>query len=226
VTLLLVFVLVVLVGDRLRVRPRGRPVTVATGHSGELEPVDRRTVQQPTRRRRPTAQPEHVAAWCDGLARALSGGSTLATAIREVEPPPACSTEIESIRLALTRGASLSKSCEIATSSVHLSVALTVIRACAAHGGPAAETLSRTAATLRGRAADIAERQTQSAQARMSAVVMTILPICMLALLLVTSGSVRGFVMSSAGAGVVAAGAVLNALGWRWMARLIDGSRR
>lgn len=225
-TPLFVFLLVVLLGGRFRVRPQGRAPAPALDGSDELPSVDRRTIRLPSRRRPRAAQPEHVAAWCDGLARAIGGGSTLASAIREVEPPPDCSAEIESIRLALRRGASLRESCEIATPSAHLGVALTVIRACAAHGGPAAEPLSRTASTLRGRAADIAERHTQSAQARLSAMVMTILPVGMLGLLLLTSGSVREFVISPAGAGAVASGVVLNALGWRWMARLIDGGSR
>jgi tight adherence protein B len=108
----------------------------------------------------------------------------------------------------------------------HLEVALTVIRACAAHGGPAAEPLSRAAATLRGRAADAAERRTQSAQARMSAIVMTVLPVCMLGLLLVTSGSVRTFAAGPLGLAVIATGTAANALGWLWMRRLIGGGQQ
>ena len=100
-----------------------------------------------------------------------------------------------------------------------------MLRACAEHGGPPGEPIDRAAATLRGRAADLAERRTHSAQARLSAVVMTWLPIAMLALLLVSSASVRAAVTGPAGLLVVASGAILNFVGWRWMGRIIEGRR-
>lgn len=232
-TTVLVWVLVVLVGDRLRLRPPRRQPTVATGRSASNGAwrvrFQSRWLATGRLLARPAAvapRPEHVAVWCDGLARAVRGGSTLSAAIREVDPPPSCMATVETIRLALRRGASLRQACAIDPYPAQLDVALTVIRACAGHGGSAAEPLSRTAATLRGRAADAAERRTQSAQARMSAVVMTIIPVCMLGLLLLTSGSVRLFVGSPAGFGVVAIGTVLNVVGWQWMRRLIGGGRK
>jgi tight adherence protein B len=231
-TTILVWLLVVLIGDRLRLRaPRRCPYRPA---DPDLDDRDRPPVQRrhlpPIRLRarsagRPPA-PEHVAAWCDHLAGAVRGGSTLTAAIHEVEPAASVATTVAAIRLAVQRGAPLREACAIEHCPAHLDVALTVIRACAAHGGPAAEPLSRTAATLRGRAADAAERRTQSAQARMSAIVMTVLPVCMLGLLLVTSGSVRTFAGSPLGLAVIATGAASNALGWRWMRHLIDGGHR
>jgi tight adherence protein B len=226
-TPMLVGLLVVLIGGRLQIRPRPRrpqaaPLELAESSESRLWPLlgDRRLARRPFE-----PGPEHVAAWCDALARAVGGGATLATAIRTVEPPAACVAAVGSIRLALERGVSLHDACSSGPQPEALQVAITVIRACAAQGGPAAEPLSRTAAVLRGRAADAAERRTQSAQARMSAIVMTILPICMLALLLATSSSVRLFVVSPTGLGVMAAGAALNTLGWRWMRRLVTGGR-
>ena len=47
----------------------------------------------------------------------------------------------------------------------------------------------------------------------------------MLALLLVTSASVRAAVTGPAGLLVVASGAILNFVGWRWMGRIIEGRR-
>ena len=114
----------------------------------------------------------------------------------------------------------------MAATRANLDIAVTVLAACATSGGPAAEPLDRAAAVLRGRAAASAERRTQSAQARMSAVVMTVLPVAMLALLIATSGSVRDAVRAPIGLVVIAAGLSLNALGWRWMRRLIDGASR
>jgi tight adherence protein B len=236
-TTMLIWLFVVVIGDRLRLRaPRRRPASLVTTSAGDgdLAPdagrVARRsyrwsTFAAPSRRRAGIA-PEHVAAWADGLAGAIRSGSTLAAAIRDVEPPRSCAPAVASIRLASRRGASLRQACEIESCPAHLDLALAVIRACAEHGGPAAEPLSRAAATLRGRAADAAERRTHSAQARMSAIVMTVLPICMLGLLLLTSSPVRQFTGSPVGAGLVAVGALLNLLGWLWMRRLIDGGHR
>jgi Flp pilus assembly protein TadB len=236
-TTMLIWLFVILVGDRLRLRaPRRRPASLVTASAGDadLAPDAGRIAQRRYRwstftertRRRVDIAPEHVAAWADGLAGAIRSGSTLAAAIRDIEPPRSCAPAVASIRLASRRGTSLRQACEIEPCPPHLDLALAVIRACAENGGPPAEPLSRAAATLRGRAADAAERRTQSAQARMSAVVMTVLPICMLGLLLLTSSSVRLFIGSPVGAGVVTVGALLNLLGWLWMRRLIDGGRR
>lgn len=235
-TSLLTGLLVLLIGSRLRVRPRARSTAqlqpIAPNASTADASLQHRSPPSPVavrhrlRRRPATPSPEHVAAWCDGLARAIRGGASLTAALREVDPPPECSPRVESVRLALRRGASLHDACMARSGSSELDVAFTVIRACAAHGGPAAEPLSRTAATLRGRAADAAERRTNSAQARLSAIVMTVLPLGMLALLLLTSGSVRQFVVSPPGLGVAALGALLNAIGWLWMGRLIRGGGR
>jgi len=233
----LVWLLCVLVGDRLRLRPPPRrPVALTgpdnewagrTGGAGLAGWVGRFTTDMRRRRADDAAVgPEHVAVWCDGLARSIRSGSTLASAITDVEPPPPCAETVESIRLAMRRGVSLRQACAIEPCPADLTVALTVIRVCAEHGGPAAEPLSRAAATMRGRAAEAADRRTQSAQARMSAVVMTVLPICMLCVLLATSGSVRLFVVSPAGFGVVAVGSTLNLIGWQWMRRLVGGGLR
>ena len=96
-----------------------------------------------------------------------------------------------------------------------------MIAACLEHGGPAAEPIDRAAAVLRARAAEASDRVTQSTQARLSARVMTVLPIALLALLLVGSPSVRHAVTTPAGGAAIAAGALLNAAGWRWQRRLI-----
>ena len=227
---ILVGMLVVLVGGQLRLRPRARLVPNPERVVTATLPTDRRTFARHrfalgVRSHRPVLPPEDVAAWCDALARAVSAGSALTAAVREVEPPASCADAVATIRLALRRGLPLRDACAVPAASPNLDAALTVLRACAAHGGPAAEPLGRAAAMLRARVADIAERRTHSAQARLSAVVMTALPMCMLALLLLTSGAVRHVLASPSGVGTVLLGAGLNLLGWRWMKRLIDGTR-
>ena len=175
-------------------------------------------------RRRPVAiDAAEVAGWCEGLARVARSGSTMVTALRTVEPPASCRPVVDGIVLALDRGVRLADALTVSSSSPHLNLAITVARACAVNGGPPAEPLDRAAATLRGRAADAAERRTQSAQARLSAVVMTVLPVAMLALLLATSSTTRAAATSGPGFVAIVVGGVLNIAGWRWMRRIVAG---
>jgi len=155
------------------------------------------------------------------MARVVRSGSSLATAVRTTEPPTGSAEQIDQVILALDRGSRLADALQLTTVSPHLNLALAVLRACALNGGPPAEPLDRAASTLRGRAADAAERQTQSAQARLSAIVMTILPVAMLALLLATSATTRAATVTPAGIAAVTVGGALNLGGWRWMRRII-----
>lgn len=127
------------------------------------------------------------------------------------------------ITLALDRGRGLGEALAVHSSSPHLTLAISVMRACSINGGPPAEPLDRAAATLRARANAAAERRAQSAQARMSAVVMTVLPLAMLALLLTTSASSRHAAISPTGLIAIVSGGCLNVIGWRWMRGIIGG---
>jgi Flp pilus assembly protein TadB len=179
----------------------------------------------PQPRRTPTrVDPIELAVWCDGLARAVRGGATLRQAVLDVAPPAAVAGHIDGVRLQLERGAPLRAALEPRPPvPVHLDLVLVVLRACAVHGGPPSEPIDRAAAALRQRAAVIAERRSQSAQAHMSAVVMTLLPGVLLGVLLLTSASVRSALTTPAGLAVVALGAATNLIGWWWMRRLIHG---
>jgi tight adherence protein B len=189
--------------------------SVATGATAAASP-SRRTLER--------VDPIELAMWCDGLARAVRGGATLRQSVLDVAPPAAVAGHIEGVRLQLERGASLRSALEPRPPvPVHLDLVLVVLRACAVHGGPPSEPIDRAAAALRQRAAVIADRRAQSAQAHMSAVVMTLLPGILLAVLLVTSASVRAALTTSAGLAVVGLGAAANLTGWWWMRRLIRG---
>ena len=161
--------------------------------------------------------------WCEALARVVRGGSTLTAALRHVDPPVSCAHVIEPITLALTRGSSLTAALDVAPSSPHLTLAIGVLQACSVNGGPPAEPLDRAASTLRSRAVAAVERQTQSAQARLSVIVMTVLPIAMLALLMVTSAATRAATATPLGLLALAVGVALNLTGWHWMRRIIAG---
>ncbi len=172
--------------------------------------------------------PDEVARWCTDLARAVRSGSTLAAALRATAAPVGAHRAIAELHLALDRGTGLAAALDhvaSASSSADLRLACTVLQACAANGGPPGEPLDRAAATLRARAADWADRRTHSAQARMSALAMTWLPVAMLLLLLVTSAPVRAIATTPLGALTIVAGALLNAAGWRWMTHIIGRSR-
>lgn len=175
------------------------------------------------RRRQPTIEPGSVAVWCEQLARAVRSGATLTVAVRGTAASNAVDAQLDPLRLALDRGVALVDAASEPSASPHLDVALAVIRACARHGGPAAEPLDRAAATLRARAADLADRAIHSEQARLSARIMTSLPIVMLALLYSTSSATRAAAHTAPGLVAVGAGASLNVVGWRWMRRVIEG---
>jgi len=177
--------------------------------------------------RRPRVEPAELATWCDSLARAIRGGATLHNALRTVPAPECVDTPLAPAHLALERGASIHGAlASVAATSPHLDLVLVVLRSCAENGGSAAEPIDRAAAALRQRAALAGERRTNSAQARLSALVMTLLPGAMLGMLLATSGSVRAVALSPIGLFVVALGAILNVTGWWWMRRLIAGATR
>ncbi|MET0662023.1 MAG: type II secretion system F family protein, partial [Ilumatobacteraceae bacterium] len=130
-----------------------------------------------------------------------------------------------SIRLAIERGrpvadavASVDPTCR---GNRHLATACSVIAVSATVGGASAAPLDRAAAALRLRAVDDEERRAHSAQARLSAHVLTVIPVGMLVLLVTTDPDVRGVVGEPAGAACVAIGLLLNATGWLWMRHTI-----
>jgi tight adherence protein B len=214
---------------------------IATGGALTPKPLPRRLhIEGPTvgagdgfrrrlSRRRTSAriEPAELAAWCDSLARALRGGATLRHALCTVPPPASVEARLAPTLLALERGASVVAAfSNVDVRSPDLDLVLVVVRACAEHGGEGAEPIDRAAAALRQRAALAGERRTNSAQARMSALVMTCLPLAMLALLALTSRSVRAASTSPAGSVAIAFGAMLNLTGWVWMRRLIARATR
>ena len=217
---LLAVALVIALGAALQPRPLPRSLDAPTH-------APRRTLRRPphiSSLRRARTDPIELAAWCDGLARAVRGGATLRHALRTVAPPPAVAPALDPALLALDRGASTVDALDaVEHTPPHLDLVLVVLRACARHGGPPAEPIDRAAAALRQRAALLAERASQSAQARMSAAVMTLLPGALLAVLLATSSPVRHAIGTPAGAGAVLLGGAANGAGWWWMRRLIGG---
>lgn len=165
-----------------------------------------------------------VAAWCDDLARELRSGSTLRQALTSVEPDDATTSACTApLRLGLQRARPIG---ELLAGDVgaHLQLAFAVIAAAADVGGSAAPAIDRVATTLRQRTADRDDRRVQAAQARLSAHVMTAVPIVMLALLVGSDGEVRTTLATPVGAACVVLGLLLNAAGWLWMRRIVGAS--
>jgi tight adherence protein B len=103
-------------------------------------------------------------------------------------------------------------------------LALTVqaLSASAQLGGPIAATLDAAAAVLRERAAARAERRAHSAQARISARVLTAVPLAFAMWNSLTSRTTRLLYASNQAVAVCAAGGLLlNAAGWWWMRKIV-----
>ena len=175
--------------------------------------------RRPRRPRRSDGAVE-LARWCETLARAVRGGDALRTALERVEPPPATADSLTEL---LRPGARSDRS---GGDDPDVAIVLAVVTACLDHGGPAAEPLDRAAGVLRSRAAERAERRVQSAQARLSATVLTWLPIAVLGVMFTTSSAVRRVVISPLGATVVTVGAIVNVIGWWWMRRIVERAAR
>jgi Flp pilus assembly protein TadB len=89
-------------------------------------------------------------------------------------------------------------------------------------GHQAAAVFDQAAATLRERHALQAEQRAHTTQARLSARVLTAVPVGFAALTAWSSPDVRNVYASAWGIALLAAGAALNLLGWSWM-RVIIG---
>ena len=88
-------------------------------------------------------------------------------------------------------------------------------------GGPVAATLDAAAAQLRERVALQAEAQVHSAPARLSARVLTAVPVVFCCWNVATSPAVRTAWLGPIGAVCAVAGGVLNLAGWWWMRRIV-----
>ena len=93
-------------------------------------------------------------------------------------------------------------------------------------GGATARGLDGVAATLRERLAVTDEIRALGAQARMSALVISVAPLAFGAFAAATDPRTATFLLRTPlGIGFVLAGVLLDALGWLWMRRLSGGPR-
>jgi Flp pilus assembly protein TadB len=163
------------------------------------------------------------AAFLDAIARQVRSGSSLTTAVlAEVDRSAQFSDVAVRLRAGSSLGAALS--C-MAPDDPDIALTVQALSAAAHLGGPIAATLDEAAAVLRERRAARAERRAHGAQARLSARVLTVVPISFAAWSAVASQRTRDVYFSSAAGGLSATiGLVLNLAGWRWMRRIIDAA--
>jgi len=164
-----------------------------------------------------------VARWCEQVASALRGGDSLTHAVVTTDAAWVGEPVVPTVAHAVRHGRGLAEALdgEPGDPATASGLAVAVLRSCARMGGPAAAPVERVADTLAARAAERAERHAASAQARLSARVLTFVPFAVLALLAVGDRSVRAALTSPGGVVCVAIGGGLNLLGWWWMRRLI-----
>lgn len=177
----------------------------------------------PRRRRRTAPSALAISAWCDELGRDLRSGSTLHAALLTAPDDGPTARATAAMRLQLQRGRSVAEAVSDpnAGSGPHLRLVFQVIAISARLGGSAAAAIDRTGAMLRQRAADHEERQVHAAQARLSAHVLTAVPMAMLGLLAALDRDVRAAVVTPVGSACVMGGLVLNGVGWVWMRRIV-----
>lgn len=223
-------IVVALIGAAAPNARRDERTPTAAAHTGaHLRATMRQRITSRRQRRhaRRAAPPASAAAWCEAIARRLRAGEALRHVLTREQPVHgALRAQTEPLRRALAHGASVAEAVAAAATPQHarLDLVWAVLAVTSDYGGGAAGPIDRTAAALRLRSADAQERSAQSAQARLSAHVLTAVPLVVLALLMATDPDVRHIVVRPSGWLILGAGLVLNLCGWCWM-RFIVSSR-
>ncbi|HEY0519186.1 MAG TPA: type II secretion system F family protein [Ilumatobacteraceae bacterium] len=173
------------------------------------------------RRGRATGGRRDYAGLLDSIARQVRSGTSLAGALVD---SVGTQSPLDAVVVRLARGDALVEALSTCVGTADPDLALTVhaLSASARLGGPVAATLDDAAAVLRERAAARAERVAQASQARLSARVLTVVPLAFAAWTGVVSDRTRDvYFTSAAGAVCALCGLMLNATGWIWMKRII-----
>lgn len=172
-----------------------------------------------THRRWHKTTPPTVDEWAallDAISAEARTGSSLAAAVRHAL------TQSQPHGSVLTSTATLSHiDAASATEDADEAMVLQALRAAHALGGPTAATLDAASALLRERALIRGEALAYSAQARLSARVLTGVPLVFAGWSALSSRSFRAAVLSPLGLASALAGGACNLLGWWWMRRIV-----
>lgn len=179
-----------------------------------------RSVEQAGRvRRQRTASPtvNEWAALLDAMSNEIRTGSSLATALQHAL------TRCRPNGQLLTPSATLATiEATTSTADADEAVVLQALRAAHALGGPTAATLDAASALLRERAVIRGEALAYSAQARLSARVLTGVPLVFAGWSALSSRTFRVALVSPIGLTSAAVGGACNLLGWWWMRRIVS----
>ncbi len=189
-----------------------QPLPVAR-NTRPLAPVGRHR-----RRRQLPPTVDEWAALLDAMSAEVRTGSSLASAFDRAvnQCQPHGKVVNPTATLALVSG------CGGATAEAGEAVVLQAVRAVHALRGPIAVTLDAAAALLRERSVIRGEALAYSAQARLSARVLTGVPVAFAGWNALSSTSFRTAVLSPFGLVSAVMGGVCNLLGWWWMRRIVE----
>ena len=166
-----------------------------------------------------------LAAVLDDMARRSSSGHSLTTSFLAAAHHAEDLDEIRALSIGLAAGQPFEAAARAATpTEPDTRLAVHVLTLCAVQGGGVAESLDRAAATLRERHAFRDERRVHAAQARLSAQVLTVVPVLFASWTALTTASVQHFLTTPVGAVCLLAGIGLNVGGWSLMQRAIRGA--
>lgn len=175
-------------------------------------------------------QPARWAEFLDAVASSVRSGDSLTVATgvaaqRTGTAPPAIASVDPHARHSHRRPQGRRRA-GVPPTGADEAVVLQALEVAARLGGPVASGLQHAADLLRERETTRAEALAHAAQARLSAVVLTLVPVAFAGFGVATSSSYRSAVDGGAGVVLATIGAALNLIGWRWMRRIIGGAAR
>ena len=193
---------------------------IVCGRAGNRLRLSPRSPSPRTPTRRSRSHSPDYAALLDGISRQVRSGSSLTSAVVD---EISRSSLLHVVLDGLDTGAALADAlAAVVADQGDLALTVQALSAAAHIGGPIAATLDEAAAVLRERAAARAERRAHGSQARLSARVLTIVPLGFAVWSAAVSQRTRDVYISTAAGGVCAiCGLALNLIGWRWMKRII-----
>ncbi len=165
-----------------------------------------------------------LAALLDDVARRCASGESMANAFLGSAHLGPLAPRFDRAISSLDRGSTMAEAMSLETADgAAQALALHVLMLCARVGGNVSESLDGAAATLRDRDAAEQERHAQSAYARLSARVLTVVPLVFAGWTVATDPRARGFMLSPAGTACLCLGLGFNLVGSRVMRRIIGG---